>query len=146
MPCLPPRRLYIDRCITTKSQRPVNRPGDHCCPDLPGALECTEQACSRQPRMQISKLQTTSSEQKRACRPTGVKKLHACQGLFFFPFSFPSLFLSYSFLEIKHSTTVQNFLLFFFKWNTSLTPYRHDKTTSWPPHKHKRTSTSSLKI
>ena len=46
----------------------------------------------------------------------------------------------------KHRT-VQNLLPFFkiffiFKWNTSLTPYRHDKTTSCPSHRHKRTSTS----
>ena len=71
-----------------------------------------------QPRMQISKLQTTSSEQKQACRPTGVKNYMLAE--FLFSFFFPSLFLSYSFLEIKHTRlpphrhrTVQNLLPFF---------------------------------
>ena len=68
--------------------------------------------------MQISKLQTTSSEQKQACRPTGVNNYMLAE--VFFPFFFPSFFLSYSFLEIKltrlppqRHRTVQNFLLFF---------------------------------
>ena len=50
-----------------------------------------------QPRTQISKLRTTSSEQKQACRPTGVKNYMLAKVFFFFPFSFPSLLLSYSF-------------------------------------------------
>ena len=33
---------------------------------------------------------------------------------------------------------------FFCKWNSSLTPYRHDKTTIWPPHEHKRITSTSL--
>ena len=98
-----------------------------------------------QPRMQISKLQTyrhTNSEQIQACRPAGVKnyKLADVFMFFFFLFSFPSLFVSYS--NKKHTRlpphrhrTVQTCCLFFFKWNTSLTPYRHDETTSLPPHR-----------
>ena len=83
-----------------------------------------------QPRMQISKLQTyghTSSERMQACCPTGVKNyMLADVFFFFFPFFFPSLFLSYSFFfffgnqthkvtapQDKHRT-VQNLLPFFF--------------------------------
>ena len=75
--------------------------------------------------MQISKLQTTSSEQKQACRPTGVKNYMLAE--VFFPFFFPSLLLSYSFLEIKHPRlpshrhrTVQNLLPFFFQMKHKL--------------------------
>ena len=47
-----------------------------------------------QPRMQISKLQTTSSEQKQACRPTGVNNYMLAEVFFcfFFPFFFSFLF------------------------------------------------------
>ena len=38
--------------------RPVNRSRDHCCPDKPGALECTEQACIR--RALHANFETTS--------------------------------------------------------------------------------------
>ena len=79
--------------------------------------------------MQISKLQTTSSEQKQACRPTGAKNYMLAE--VFFPFFFPSLILSYPFLEIKHTglpphrhRTVQNLLLFFF-FSNETQAYRH---------------------
>ena len=61
-----------------------------------------------QPRMQISKLQTTSSEQKQACRPTGVKNYMLAKVCFFFSF-FLSIFVT--------------FLFFFWKSNTQ--GYRH---------------------
>ena len=43
-----------------------------------------------QPRMQISKLQTTSSEQKQACRPTVVKNYMLAEVFSFFLFFFVS--------------------------------------------------------
>ena len=93
-----------------------------------------------QPRMQISKLQTyrhTSSDKIQACRPTGVKNYMLADVFFFFPFFFPSLFLSYSFFffffsEIKntrlppHSTSIEHyktcclFFFFFFKMKHKL--------------------------
>ena len=111
--------------------------------------------------MQIWKLQTyrhTSSEKIQACRPTGVKNYMLTDVFVFFSI-FLSFFVSFLFfffflffLEIKHtrlpphSTRIEQYktccFFFFFKWNTSLTPYRHDKTTSCPSHRHKRTSTS----
>ena len=47
-----------------------------------------------QPRMQISKLQTTSSEQKQVCRPTGVKNYMLAEVFFSF---FLSSFVSFLF-------------------------------------------------
>ena len=99
-----------------------------------------------QPREQISKLQTnrhTSSEQIQACRLTGVKNYMLTN--VFFLFFFPSLFLSYSFFFFLKSNT-QGYRHRGIEQNKTCcltgTPYRHDKTTSWPPHRHKRTSTS----
>ena len=60
-----------------------------------------------QPRMQISKLQTyrhTSSEQIQACRPAGVKNFMFAHVFFFFLFSFPSLFVSYSLFFLFEKT------------------------------------------
>ena len=112
-----------------------------------------------QPRMQISKLQTyrhtLSSEQIQACRPAGVKNYMLADALilfFFLPFPF-SLFCFVVFFGkitqgYRHAGIEQykTWCLFFFKWNTSLTPYtgvikpqacRHtgNKTTNVPPHR-----------
>ena len=115
--------------------RRVSRSRDHCCPDCPGALECTEQACIRTaPHADFATTSLpphkhkntnfpslTVNEQIQAYHPTGVKN-YILAALFFF---FLSFLISGFFLEIKH---------------TRLPLHRHNKTTSWPPHRHKRTS------
>ena len=69
-----------------------------------------------QPRVQISKLQTyghTSRQRIQACRPTGMKNYMLADVFFFlflfFPFFFPSLFLSYSFFFFFRKSNTQGY-------------------------------------
>ena len=114
------RTSCIMICIYNKKEQ---RPRDHWYPDLPGALECTEHSCSR--TAPHANFETTNYKQrtKTNLSPTGVKNYMLAE--FLFSFFFPSLFLSYSFLEIKHTRlpphrhrTVQNLLPFFFSNET----------------------------
>ena len=81
--------------------RRVNRSRDHCCPDCPGALECTEQTCIRTaPHADFAttslpphKHKNTSfpslavNKQLQAYHPTGVKN-YILAAVFFFFLSF----------------------------------------------------------
>ena len=96
-----------------RAQRPVNPPRDHYCPDLPGALKCTEQAW-RSRSAPHANFETTNYKQrtKTSLSPYRREKLHACRG-FFFLFSF---LLCY-------------FLILFWKSNTQ--GYRHTGTEQY---------------
>ena len=77
-----------------RAQRPVNPPRDHYCPDLPGALKCTEQAW-RSRSAPHANFETTNYKQrtKTSLSPYRREKLHACRGFFSFFLSFFVTFL-----------------------------------------------------
>ena len=97
-------------------RRLVNRSKDHCCPDLPSALECTEQACIRTAPHANSnyKLTATQAYKTQAFRLTGIEQIQAYR---------PTGVKNYMLADFFFSFFLFLFFLFFCESNTQ--GYRH---------------------
>ena len=120
----------ISQTQQQRAQRPVNRSRDHRSQDLPGALECTEQVCSRtapHANFEPTNLPPHKQRKNTSLSPSRREKTPektTCFPTFFFLVFFVPYFLFFSvvfcFLKKTHKViatqayrTVQNLLLNF---------------------------------